>query len=177
MELEQSNQPPSTDPDESGAQLVQKKPTDKDAGTVIRLPQGRGGLREDSVADTVRELSEQGVRGHVGMALLIRLVHGVEQDLEKQQQEKKQAQAQADEWREKFYEKRQEFEVLREKINGLTKLKLMQNILLTAGGTVLGIAAKGFDKPLSLSNVGALALGIVLLLAGWLWTIIFKEDK
>lgn len=136
----------------------------------VVLPAGTEGISEyPQLTGTLKEMIDTGVRGQTAMLLLQVNTARIESDLSRSRAEATLLQRKVDEWKDSYYESQKHCSVLKEKISGLIKFRVLQNAMITAGTLLSGVSLKYMEgQNASLAGVGILA-GIMLMLLGWLY--------
>lgn len=154
-------------PEESGTDATQEK-----AIEVISEPAMRGippgSITQYPLTSALRAISEIGIKGQSAMVLLAAGTARLESDLADERNDRKKASQEADRWKDKFHEESQTNAVLREKLKSYEHAKRPQNVLLTLGGIVTGIAVPNLLKDVTGSWIALTLLGACLLLIGWI---------
>jgi hypothetical protein len=167
----ESELPPDVVPS-AGEQAV---PTPQQVHSLTKI-HGRGGLLQTPKSQALLELEETGIRGG-GMVLLRAIVLGLEDDLRRERIASSEAKLESDSWREKFFSEKEKAAVLQTQIDALTRMKILQNVLLSVGGIFGGLGVKLLvdDK----TGLGAIFLvtGAVFLFTGWLWPTGFSKKE
>ncbi|MEW6520037.1 MAG: hypothetical protein AB1461_11540 [Thermodesulfobacteriota bacterium] len=164
MNAEPDKLPP--EPEVTGVKPVQLK-SSSDEWASKTEGASPGGIGHYPLTEAIREISEGGVRGQAGMLLLYASTQRLESDLLTVRQERDSAFTELNKLRERFFEKKEAVEVLKERIVSFKQNRLAQNIMITLGGIVGGNAVTFFRS----DNVGwplaAIVLGAGLLFCGW----------
>jgi hypothetical protein len=126
-----------------------------------------GGIGQYPVTNALRDLIDAGVRGQSGMVLLYTLIQKLESDLKESRDEIKELRQEVDKWRTDYYATKQNNAVFVEQLSDLKKTRKLQNIMITLGGIVIGVATPYLITQRTGASIAAALLGFVLLVVGW----------
>jgi hypothetical protein len=130
-----------------------------------------------SLSDTIRNLSESGVRGSAGIAILHTCVSMIESNSNRIQEERNKAKLESTEWRDKYHAEEIKCARLSERLKSAGRMKVIQNILLSWGGIMGGLSLKYIIDGNNNWAIYVLIISIILLFAGWLWPVQQVEDS
>jgi hypothetical protein len=136
---------------------------------------GIGGIAQFQNTEALIEIGEAGLKGP-SLVLIRAIVGKMESDLRREQAKNEALEADRDNWKDKFYLGKETVSVLEERIRGLTKMKLLQNVLLSAGGVFVGLGAKLLLDQKQNSGLLFISFGLVFLFTGWLWPVGAKAN-
>ena len=169
---------PSPTPEESGAELVQKKPAQSETVLAVQISRSGEGIQQDSLSETLKEIMSQGMRSPTStIHLLIFQIKNLESRLQREEEERKTIQTKLDGLRDDNHKKCLECEVLKVELRTMAKIKILQQCLLTVGAIGMGLSLKSIGDPPNKLAIGVAIICGVLLFAGWLWPIGFKEKE
>lgn len=164
-----------TEPENTGVRPEQEK--SQSSQLPIVLPPESEGISEYPLTGAIKEFLEKGVRGQAGMLLLHASAERIENELCRARAELNLLRRQAEQWKEQYYKSQEQCSVLNEKIKGLKRFRVLQNIMITAGTLMSGVSFKyvdGQNAPLAVVGIGA---GILLMLVGWFYKYPNGEEK
>lgn len=167
---------PPPEPEKPGSDGTQSASSVEESKQIIKS-KSIGGLSPYPFSDALRDISELGVRGQSGMVLLYAVIKRLESDLDEAREERKKSHDEAQDWRSKYHAASVENAVLRERLGGEERIKLLQNILITLGGIVLGVAIPNLNGQSFGLAFSSVLLGLLLLVGGWLWPLRRKGGK
>jgi hypothetical protein len=169
---------PSPAPEESGSELAQHKPPPGQTALGIQLSRSAEGLQQDTLAGTLREIANQGIRNPAStIHLLIFQIQNLENRLQREEEERKRIQQKLDDSREAYHKKCLDCEVLRTELRALAKTKILQQCLLSIGALGMGLALKSIGSPVNPLAIGAAIIFALLLLVGWFCPLGHKEKE
>ena len=163
------------EPEATGVEKVQRPPSPDETKALVTVHSSEG-IGHLPISDTIKEIQEAGVRGQAGMSLLWAIITRVENDVKDLKEELGRVRDSEESWREKYHAAHTECEVLRAGLKTDSRLRHLQNGLLTLGGLVGGVAAPFIVQARSpLAVVGTL-VGLALIVGGW-WQLGEREKN
>jgi hypothetical protein len=145
-------------------------------GDVQLVKGGQGALRPFPVSpsEALEEIEVSGVRGN-SMTLLRTMVSMLEAGLKEARERIVVLEGKIESTLKEYNERDKAVAVLERELENVGKLKLLQSVLLTVGGIINGIGVKYLMDGKALGLI-ALAVGCLLLIAGWLWPLGAKRN-
>lgn len=163
------------EPENSGVEATQIVASPIEIQPLIRGAPS-GGISHYPLTDAIREISESGVRGQAGMILLQAFTKRLESDLSETKQEKNEGLAEVKKWKEDYYDEKEKGAVLRERLRISDRVKILQNIFITLGGMVVGVAVPNLRSEQNAWAIAGIILGACLLLIGWFFPFRSREE-
>ena len=133
------------------------------------------GIRQYPLTDTIRNLADSGVRSNAGLMLLVQSVQRLERDINEARKELNQKDEELKKMTSSYYEMKEENSVLKEKISSYKERHILQNVLITLGGLILGLSTPEFLDEQNTWSLIASLIGAIMLVFGWLTY--RREDK
>jgi hypothetical protein len=146
----------------------EQKPPSADDASVLTPVEVVGGIGQYPVTSALKELVDAGVRGQSGMVLLYTLIQKLESDLKETRDEVKELRNEAEKWKTDYYTVKQEKAVLDGQLTELKRHRTLQNIIITLGGIVEGVAVPYLISQPTGASVAVALLGLILLMLGWI---------
>ena len=162
-------------PETTGVEEVQKQ-SEKLLPVKSELSSSEG-FSVPPLADVIKNLSDVGVRGMAGIALLCASVRMVESNSTLMRQERDKATSDAEGWKDKCHNEEIRCARLSERLISAGRMKVIQNILLSLGCIMGGLSAKFLIDGNNNWAMFLLIISVALLLLGWLWPTQKVEEK
>lgn len=163
---EQSELPP--EPEESGVEELQQTSDKEDEpGTAVAVSEGSG-IAQVPLTDAVQDYMDSGIRGQAAMAFLYVHIQQLERSLKETRDELDEVRGELKDSRSSLATERQTTAVLRERLRGVQDASTLRNVMLTLGGLLGGAGLPQLALGITGWAIGALALGGLLLLGGWI---------
>lgn len=128
---------PITEPENSGVEMEQEASTE---GYPLVQQLGSMGISRLPLTEALQTIMTSGIRGQSGMMLLVALVNKLETEASNLQRQNANATKTADDWKDKYYKKRELTSILLEPLKTQRKLGTFRQIMITLGALVLGIS-------------------------------------
>jgi hypothetical protein len=152
---------------------IEQRESDPRDAKLFRPQYSAGGLAEFPKSQALEELQDVGIRGG-GMILLRTMVLDLEGRL-------KIAEDARDQWREQYEKEHVRAEILEIQLAESRKTKILQNVMITAGGILNSFAVNLIADKQNTNVIAAggllFAIGITLILAGWILPFSGKRKK
>ena len=113
------------DPELTGSSKEQKKAKDR----IETLPEksSNTGIGQYPLTETIKNISNSGVRTNAAIQLLMQSVHSIEQDKNFTRGELKQKESELKEMRQKYYEMKENYAVLKERLSNFKERNLFKD--------------------------------------------------
>lgn len=119
-------------------------------------------------SETVRELSDTGVRGESGMTFLALLAQRFESELREARRHLAECRERVEETRESYFEAKNRISVLEERLSGEEQFRTARRLMISVGGVLGGIGVPRLVSTGSGLGWTLAGFSLVLLLAGWI---------
>lgn len=167
--MHEEDKPSETLPGATAPARDQSEQSPEDAARQLALTiPVKEGIAPLPTSGVIRDLVEAGVRGHAAMMLLQSILERLEGDLASNRRDLERCREQVEDWKDRYHGEKATNSVLVERLRSLRGTQNLQSLALTLGGIVAGVAVPHLRDPSPGLAWAAVALSLLLLIAGWL---------